>query len=184
MADRTRALLETSEDLSSFCYSVAHDLKAPLRAQVSFAEILLSEYSRKLGENGCDIVRHIAKAAVRQAQLVDDLLAHLSVSRTEQVLESVEIRPLVAEVIRDLHPLMREKKVIINSSGLLDWRVVASRGLLGLVVQNLITNACKFVAPSVYPSIKLWTDRREHFVRISVRDNGIGIKPEYHEQNF
>ena len=81
--ERTASLEETNNHLEAFCYTIAHDLRGPLRAQHSFAQALLDEYGSGLGEEGRDYAQRIRSAAVRLENLVDDLLDYSRISRSE-----------------------------------------------------------------------------------------------------
>jgi two-component system, sensor histidine kinase and response regulator len=195
VADRTRELRETNDQLNAFCYSIAHDLKAPLRAQSAFASILQEEFQHLLGEKGCDYLRRISNAAERQSRLVQDLLSHMSISRTELPMDSVDLSTIVqqarTDIIMDVQRTGAQFEI-----GPLRERVMANPSSLHLVVVNLLSNALKFVAPGTKPIVRIWSEvlpaheknSREQpngrFVRVWVQDNGIGIPAEYADKVF
>lgn len=196
--ERTRELREVNEQLNAFCYSIAHDLKAPLRAQAAFATILEQDFGATLGATGLGYARRIGEAAERQRRLVDDLLSHISVSRAEMPLAAIELRLVVEQARSDVLLDMQQKGAQIEL-GELNRRVVANAASLHLVVVNLLSNAMKFVAPGTPPRIRVWAEgstppkngRRESlhgagdcFVRVCVEDNGIGIAQEHQQKVF
>lgn len=173
--ERTYSLKATTEELNTFCYSVAHDLKAPLRAQVSFAELLVAKYGQELGKEGTGYATHIIEAATRQADLVDALLAHISVGRTDLRMEPTDLARMTGEVLADLVIDLEEKQAIVEMAGVEHTPVRANPASVYLVLLNLVSNACKFVSPGTQPHVRLWTESRDALVRLCVEDNGIGI---------
>ncbi len=81
--ERTRSLEEKTAKLNAFCYTLAHDFRAPLRTQEGFAQILVEDYVEKLGDAGTSLARRVLRAAQRQSDIIQDLLAHISVTRSE-----------------------------------------------------------------------------------------------------
>jgi len=183
VVERTRSLQETTDQLNAFCYSIAHDLKAPLRAQQAFASLLMDEFSQTLGPEGLEYVRRIAKAAEQQGRLVEDLLMQMSVGRTDLPMSAVELSAAVAEARTDL-ALEEQQKGARIEVGPLDAVVWANSASLHLVLLNLLSNALKFVVPGTRPELKVWSERQSEFVRLWVEDNGIGIEPKYQDKLF
>jgi PAS domain S-box-containing protein len=177
VVQRTRSLTETTEELNAFCYTIAHDLRAPLRIQLGFAKLLKEDYGEKLGEEGKDMAERIAGAAERQGLLIQDLLAHARVSREEMLVSNVSLRNVVKQALTELALEVAEKKGSINESCLVDAEVKANASFLHLVVVNLVTNALKFVPAGRQPSIVLRSEITAGRVRLWVEDNGIGIEP-------
>lgn len=199
VADRTRELRETNDQLNAFCYSIAHDLKAPLRAQSAFAALLETEYGQVLGEEGCQYTRKISEAVERQSRLVADLLSHMSVSRAELPVSSVDLATLVEQARTDLVMEIQQKQAEVDTGGVKD-RVFANSASLHLVVLNLLSNALKFVAAGVRPRVRMWTEmlpegdqstavggepsRQTRAARLWIEDNGIGIPAEHQQRIF
>jgi signal transduction histidine kinase len=196
VADRTRELRETNEQLNAFCYSIAHDLKAPLRAQTAFASILENDYAEALGAQGCEYLRRISSAAERQSRLVQDLLSHMSISRAELPMDAVDLGTVVQQARTDI--IMDAQRTGAHFEiGSLNQRVLANPSSLHLVVVNLLSNALKFVAPGTQPCIRIWSETlpankeradapvsSDSRVRLWVQDNGIGISPEHKRKVF
>jgi len=175
---RTRELSETNEQLNSFCYSIAHDLKAPLRAQIGYAGILEEEFGAVLGDAGRGYARRIAQAAQRQHQLVEDLLSHMSLVRAELPLETVNLSALVDQVRTDLDLEIHRRSAVVNSEAAKGF-VRANPSSLHLVVHNLLSNALKFVPADRPPQVRIFTEPCEGALRLWVEDNGIGIAAEH-----
>ena len=91
VAERTHSLEETTRQLYDFCYSIAHDLKAPIRSQAGYARILMKDFAEKLGPEGTGFAERIAESADRQTRLVSDLLTHVSLGHNEMPMESVDL---------------------------------------------------------------------------------------------
>ncbi|HXJ76879.1 MAG TPA: ATP-binding protein, partial [Candidatus Dormibacteraeota bacterium] len=182
--ERTRSLQETTEELNAFCYTIAHDLRSPLRTQLGFSKVLIEDFGDKLGEEGKMMAEHIANAAERQGLLISDLLAHARVSREEMPLSNVFLPDIVKLALTDIAMEIVEKKGLVDQTGLGAEQVRAHTSSLQLVVLNLLTNALKFVAAGSQPSIKVWSEAREGRVRLWVEDNGIGIEPQDMEKLF
>ena len=178
VADRTRSLHEATDQLNAFCYSVAHDLQAPLRAQLAFAQVLLEDFGDAIGPTGREYIQRIAQSADRQGQLVRDLLAHVSLSRTELPLEAVDLSKAVQRVRMDLIADIEGQQAEVVC-GPLAGKVLANPSSLHLIITNLLSNALKFVARGSHPSVRIWSEPCKGSLRLWVEDKGIGI-PERH----
>jgi PAS domain S-box-containing protein len=175
--ERTRSLQETTDQLNTFCYSIAHDLRAPIRAQVGYAQLLLSKFGQTLGAEGRQYAERIADAAERQGELVGDLLAHMSLNRSELPLEPVDLNAAVRNARIDLAYQIRKRKASLEV-GPLPACILANPASLHLILTNLLSNALKFVDRQVRPEVRIWSESRSGFVRLWVEDNGIGIPAE------
>jgi len=178
VAERTRSLQEATEQLNAFCYSVAHDLQAPLRAQLAFAQVVLEDFGSALGTGGRDYIERIAQSADRQGRLVRDLLAHVSLSRTDLPMETVDLTRAVERVRLDLHSEIENRRATLRV-GPLTGNVLANLSSLHLVITNLMSNALKFVAPGNPAWVRVWSEQTDGFVRLWVEDKGIGIPQKY-----
>ena len=181
--ERTASLAEATEQLNTFCYSIAHDLRAPLRAQNGYAKVLLEDFGPALGEVGRGFARQIIQAAEKLEQLVDDLLSHVSLSRSDLPVEVWPIAPLLHEVIAEFLPRVEKE------GGSLEVGPSDGVGLLNvptfkLVLANLISNALKYTQPGEPPRVRVWVEPRGSQFRIWVEDDGLGIDPAHHEKIF
>ncbi|HTL57869.1 MAG TPA: ATP-binding protein [Candidatus Limnocylindrales bacterium] len=174
VTERTQSLEETTRQLYDFCYSIAHDLKAPIRAQASYARLLLEDFGTHLGAEGSSYAERILGAAERQAGLVNDLLAHVSLSKSDLPIVPVELAIISAQALSDLAAEAERQQAIVDLSGV-KGIVLANPASLHLIVINLLSNAIKFVPRGVAPEVKAWTETHNGFLRLTVRDNGIGI---------
>ncbi|HWQ90629.1 MAG TPA: MASE3 domain-containing protein [Clostridia bacterium] len=179
--ERTRSLQETTKQLNDFCYSLAHDLKAPIRSQVAYATLLLTEHQQALGDEGRLYATRIKESAERQGRLVDDLLAHVSLGRTELPLQPVLLSQVIEAAASDLRAETARARVQTSDLGV--W-VLANVSSLHLVVLNLLSNALKFVPRGQEPEVRIWAAPGDTCVRLWVQDNGIGIRPDLQDRIF
>ena len=180
---RVVQLTETNREMETFTYSIAHDLRAPLRAMLGFSRALLEEYGRELEAPGQDFANRIVDAAKRMDQLIQDLLRYGRLSRESITLGVVELQAAVDHVLQQCEPQVREKKAEIRVETPLS-DVWAHEGLLVQMLANLLSNSLKFVATGVQPSVRIWTEAGDGWVRLSIQDNGIGIASEHHQRIF
>ncbi len=183
VAHRTGQLQEIVQELETFSYTVAHDLRGPLRAMHRSAEVLLQEQSSALNEDGRDFLRRIAQSANRMDTLIQDLLAYSRVARSE--LQPLPIDPgtILAELLVQLSPEIQERQADIQVESSLP-RVLADPVLLTQVFTNLLTNALKFVPQGSAPRVKIRSERLNGVARIWIEDNGIGIDMRFRERLF
>jgi light-regulated signal transduction histidine kinase (bacteriophytochrome) len=182
--ERTAQLEETTAQLNNFCYSIAHDLRAPLRAQNAYARILLEDFGASLGETGQDFAHRIINAAEKLDRLVHDLLSHVSLSRTDLPLEKVDMSTAITQVRADFSEQIHKAHARVTV-GSVEGIVMAHEPSLNLIIANLLSNALKYCKPGVPPAIAIRAEHRpEGMLRLWIEDEGIGIKPEYHERIF
>jgi len=183
VAERTSELSATNQQLETFVYSIAHDLRAPLRSMQGFSQLLVEEAGAALSETGRGYADRISKSAQFMDALLGDLLDFSRISQRLVELASVNLGTVVESVLSRLQKDIQEKKACVENLG--PWPLVlAHEATLNQVLFNLMSNALKFVAPGVSPVVRLRTEKREGFVRVWVEDNGIGIAPRYQDQIF
>jgi signal transduction histidine kinase len=183
IAEANRKLKEVSAELESFSYTISHDLRAPLRALQGFADALQEDYGEQLPEGARGHCARIVGAGQRMEQLIEDLLTYSRLSRSE-----VHSKPLDLDIVVDraVHALAAEAErrgAAIAKRGTFP-PVVAHRVTLIHVLQNLLSNALKFTADGVTPSVSVYAEERGGSVRLWVEDNGIGVPAEYRDRIF
>jgi PAS domain S-box-containing protein len=174
--ERTAKLEEAVQELESFSYSVAHDLRAPLRSMRGFGTLLQLECGDSIGEDGKDLIRRINCSAERMDRLITDVLNYSKIVRQEMKMDRVDMDKLLHEIV-DTYPVLQSSEATIH----FESRLPCVRGNMAALTQcfsNLLGNAVKFVAPGVRPDVWLWSQSAGEHVRIFVRDNGVGI-PEH-----
>jgi signal transduction histidine kinase len=182
VTERTAELIATNKQLETFVYSIAHDLRAPLRAMQGFSTMLVEEVT------GLDVVANdyagrINKSAQFMDAMLMDLLAFSAVSQKRVELTLISLESVVESVLSRLGKDIQDKGARVETIG--SWpSVFAHKSTLDQVLLNLISNALKFVAPDVLPVVRLRAEDRAEFIRIWVEDNGLGIAPDHQKQIF
>lgn len=179
---RTAQLEAVNRELEAFCYSVSHDLRAPLRAIDGFSAILLESYSPQFDAEGQRICRIIVENSRKMAQLIDHLLALSRFGRVSLEPTSVDMRSLAQEVFTDL-TVGQDASAIRFRLG----ELPPAQGdpmLLRQVWSNLLGNALKFSALREHPCIEVEGRREQGAVRYAVRDNGAGFDMRYSDKLF
>ena len=183
VSDRTRLLEEATREANSFAYTVAHDLRAPLRAITGFCQALREDYSGAVDEQGRDYLERIVIGAKRMDDLIRDLLDYARINRAEISRLSVDLDQTTDEVLRLMAAELQERHANIEIEKPLG-RVLAHGPVLVQVLSNLISNATKFVPAGVQPVVRIRAETAKNRVRIFIQDNGIGIAPEHQERIF
>lgn len=184
VADRTFKLRETVNELQTLSYSIAHDMRAPLRAMASFGHLLLEEVSATgaLSDQAKEYSRRILTGAGRLDKLIRDALNYTKIVQQDLPLEPVHLSNLLRDLI-DTYPNLHPQKADIRLDG--DLPVVfGNESLLTQCFSNLLGNAVKFVAPGVRPCVVIRSELMGKRTRIWVQDNGIGIPKHAQERLF
>jgi signal transduction histidine kinase len=181
--DRTARLEASNRELEAFAYSVAHDLRAPLRSVHTFAAALNEDYQASLDDEGKDLLRRIVAASHRMDALIRDLLEYSRVSVKEVELAPVDLDRVVDEALVQLAATIEEKRAEVAVERPLG-RATGHHATLLQVVANLLSNAVKFVAAGTTPRVAVRAEGRDGRVRLWIEDNGIGIAPHFHERIF
>ncbi|HMN43733.1 MAG TPA: ATP-binding protein [Povalibacter sp.] len=180
---RQAQLLQSSnQELESFCYSVSHDLRAPLRAINGYARLLEQDYGSRFDAEGNRFLRTICTACERMARLIDDLLEFSRLGRQTLQLEPVDMTSMVSKVIDDTMEGRDTPPPAIDARPLPP--VHGDRGLLHLVWLNLIDNAVKYTTGVDSPQISIDAQVSGGEVVYSVTDNGIGFDMQYADKLF
>ena len=171
--ERTARLQETIAELESYSYSISHDLRGPLRAMQSFAEALREDCAAQIGPIGQDYIRRIVAAAERMDRIIQDVLVHSRLSRSEMPLEILRLEEFIPSLI-EAYPAFQQTQAEIRVERPMP-SVVANHAALTQCVANLIGNATKFVASGVQPKVSISSRVAGDRVYVSIADNGIGI---------
>ncbi len=182
--ERTAQLRETIQFLESFCYSIAHDLRAPLRTIQGLTTIILEDYATAFDDEGKDYANRVAGAAERMDFMILDLLAYGRLSQEELTCSAVDTEAQIDSVLQYLDGEISERngevEVIRPFS-----EVWAHQSALSQALTNILSNALKFVNPGEAPRIRIYQEETgEGTIRICVRDNGIGIPNQYFGKIF
>jgi PAS domain S-box-containing protein len=191
LKDKNEHLARTNEELwrknremDEFTYVVSHDLQEPLRTLIAFSDFLLKDYGDRLDKSGREYVRHLVEASRRMRALIQGLLNLSRAGKVTGELEPVNLEELIEVVKADLGELIRSRGAEIATSGPLP-DVWGDRDRLGQLLANLVSNGLKYTR-SAHPRAEIGTVTQElgSWVTLFVRDNGIGIDPQFHSKVF
>ena len=176
------ALRRANTDLEQFAFSASHDLQEPLRMVSTFSQLLQSKYAGKLDEQADAIIAHCVDGATRMGRMIQDLLEY---SRASSIATpqptTVRLDDLFQEVLDNLRASIEESRAVVTSDPL---PVLQAEPVhLKQIFQNLISNAIKYRGDEP-PRIHIGAAQEGSGWLFSVRDNGIGIEPEYCDQIF
>jgi signal transduction histidine kinase len=180
---RTAALNESNEQLEAFCYTLAHDLRAPLRAIQGFADLIVADHGAQLDSDGRAGLERIRNSAERMGRLILDLLAYTDLTRSDFKRQPVDLEKSCRVVFRMFADEIAEKKADVTDE-LRAKFVLGDPAGIERVLINLLGNSLKFVHPERFPRIHILSERKGANVRICVEDNGVGLDPKYRERIF
>jgi len=193
-------LRRINQELEEFTYVVSHDLKEPLRTLEAFSTFLQQDYGQALGGEGSDYITHLVEASRRLGRLIDDLLALSRAGKVINTPAAFDLGEAVGVVLADLSDLIHRKGAQVRVEGALP-EVAGDRERIGQLLANLIGNSLKYnqssppevvigtvpvPVPVPVPGIQVGGGHGHGHGNLTlfVRDNGIGIAPQYHEQIF
>jgi PAS domain S-box-containing protein len=180
---RTSALEDKTRQMESFCYTVAHDLRAPLRAIAGYAKFLHEDFSKTLPSEGLDYLRRIEASAARLDRLIIDLLGYTRVQQVPLIQEEVDLSQVVERVIEQMRAEIDVEGLVIDVVHPLG-KVRADGATLDHIFSDLISNAVKFRRQEASPVVKIYSEDRDGHLRVWVEDNGVGIDPRFKERIF
>lgn len=176
------ALTESNKELKSFSYSVAHDLRAPLRGINGYSAILLEDYAARLDGQGRRYLEKIRGSTETMGMLIDDLLQLANVSQAELKFEPVNVSLMAEKIMERLREQEPNRKVHISITP--NIIVKADESLMEVVLSNLLDNAWKFTSKTPYPEITLGKTIRNGEAVFFVRDNGVGFEQIHADKLF
>jgi PAS domain S-box-containing protein len=182
---RTAELSSSNRELEAFTYSVAHDLRAPLRHIDAFSKILREDYAAQLPAEAQRYLESIRQGSQRMNLLVEDLLNLARVGRQELKCQPVSFSRLVQEVMGELRSETQGRQIDFRFQPL--PTVECDPGLIKLVFANLLSNAVKYTRPRPLAVIEVGTlpaDGAAGTVTVYVRDNGVGFNMKYADKLF
>ncbi len=182
LSQTTQQLETANKELETFAYIVSHELSEPLRSISGFSYLLQEEYQSKLNQEAQEYLNFIKNGAARMKQLIDDLLAFSRVGSQNLTLTLIDCEKIIEEVISNLQAVIIENNVQINYEHL--PKIIGDQTQLTQLWQNLIANAIKFRQPELTPKIHISATQNSQNLIFKIRDNGIGIDPQYVEEIF
>jgi PAS domain S-box-containing protein len=181
LEDRALELERSNAELAEFASVASHDLSEPLRMITSYLQLLRRRHGDRLGGEADAFVGHAIDGAARMRTLIEDLLTYSRAGRSERPSEPVDLAALVRS-IADTVAAASEPRPTIEWSDL--PTVPGEAAQLQQLLQNLISNGVKFVAPGTVPHVRVSAERDGPVWRLTVEDNGIGIEPRHAERIF
>jgi K+-sensing histidine kinase KdpD len=181
-AELEQRVQERTAELESFAYSVAHDLRAPLRGIDGYSKLLLDDYAHQLDEDGRFYIDSVRSSAQWMGQLIEDLLRLSRVTRVEMHLSIVDISQMAEDILKGLARQNPERQVeTIVQPDLMAW---CDAGLLRLALENLLWNAWKFTGRNPNARIEVGSLVQDEQKVFFVRDNGVGFDMKYASKLF
>jgi PAS domain S-box-containing protein len=181
--ERTEELRKKNEELERFVYCASHDLQAPLRAIQVFSNMLIDDLREQLKSKQHERLSSMAQTAEYSSQLVGDMLTYArlgleNLEKTDVPLKSV-LNYCQFELIEDINAVNAEIKISDSLP-----TVKGDERMLVRLITNLLSNAIKFVPPDRRPLVEIDIKRVKGAIHFSVKDNGVGIAPEFRETVF
>jgi CheY-like chemotaxis protein/nitrogen-specific signal transduction histidine kinase len=183
VAEATTELRAANQELESFAYTVAHDLRAPLRAVRGLVTILQEEHAAALSGDAQLLCERLTHNADLMDRLIEDLLGYSRLGASRLSLAPVGLGRSVSQALSLLSNVIDESHAKVNVQEPLP-DVMAHEQTLIHVIANLISNGVKFVGPGVDPRVQVAARADNGRVRLMVTDNGIGIAPEFQQRIF
>ena len=178
---RTAQLLAKSKELENFCYSVSHDLKAPLRGIDGYSRLLLESYHERLDEEGRSFLQNVRAATRHMTRLIEDLLAYSKLERRKLSTMSVELSGFVTNLLSQFRDSLQNVHLTVKVDS---YRVRADPDGLAIALRNLIDNAIKFSKYSAIQEVDIVARAEGNYCLISVCDNGIGFDMRFYDKIF
>jgi PAS domain S-box-containing protein len=182
LVEQALELERSNQELQQFAYILTHDLQEPLRMVSSYVRLLEKRYKDKLDSDATEFIGYAVEGTKRMNNMIQDILKYSQVSTQAKAHNMVNSETLLAEVLANLRVSIEENHAVVTHDRL--PAVKAEKAQLGQVFQNLIGNAIKFQAKDREPRIHIGAERKDGEWLFSVRDNGIGIEPEYRDKIF
>jgi len=174
-------LTRSNADLEQFAYVASHDLQEPLRAVVGFLQLLQQNYQGRFEARADEFIRHAVEGATRMRTLINDLLEYSRVSTRGGAFTPTDCPSVVQQVLANLKVAIEESGAVVTHDSL--PTVLADATQLLQVFQNLLSNALKFRGDQP-PAIHIGVEPHDGAWRFAIRDNGIGIEPQYAARVF
>lgn len=177
-----RKLERSNTELEQFAYVASHDLQEPLRMVSSYMNLLERRYGGQLNDEAREFIGYAVDGAQRMQHLILDLLTYSRVDRLGAAMKPVPAEDSLRVALADLRVAIEETDAKVSHGPLPTVR--ADEAQLVRLFENLIGNALKYRRPGVAPEIHISAEQQGGEWVFKVRDNGIGIKPEFHERVF
>ncbi|MEM1096079.1 MAG: PAS domain S-box protein [Bacteroidota bacterium] len=182
LKDYAELLQRRNEELQQFAYIASHDLQEPLRTISSFTSLFARRYQGHIDATADDFIRYIVSAADRMQRLINDLLSYSRIGRWEANLTTVDMHQVAHEVVESLSATLEQRGAVVHIAKNMPLLTCDVR-MLRVLITNLITNGVTYNNAAV-PTLELRAEAREDVLVLAVRDNGIGIDPQFQHRIF
>ncbi|MDR6781941.1 PAS domain S-box-containing protein [Pedobacter africanus] len=182
LQNHAKELAISNAELEQFAYVASHDLQEPLRMVTSFLSQLEKKYTHIIDSKGKQYIHFAVDGAKRMRQIILDLLEFSRIGKTEDNLENVNLNALIADVTSLYRKKIEDKQAKIIVGHLPE--IFTYKAPLRQVFQNLIGNSLKYHHPGQPPIVHIQADETKEYWHFSVKDNGIGIDPQYFDKIF
>lgn len=173
----TEKLLQSNTELEHFAYIASHDLQEPIRMITNFSEILATDYTNVLDDEGKVYLKFVIDAGIRMKDMIDDLLSYSRLANDEGRMKAFKGESIIREVQENLKALLNDKKVKLTHDELPE--LYGNPVQILRLLQNLVINGIKYQPTGNIPEIHVSAeDKADHWC-ISIQDNGLGIKREF-----
>lgn len=178
----TAQLLRSNQELDDFAYIASHDLKEPLRGLSNNANFLREDFEDKLSEDGVKRIKRMMYLCERMERLVNDLLYFSRLGRQELAVQETDLNDVIADIVSMMETTLHDAHAVVRIREPLPV-VVCDLPRVTEVFRNLITNAVKY-NKSPEKIVEVGSEMRDGELVFYVRDNGIGILPEFYDEVF
>lgn len=183
VAERTADLRASNEQLEAFVYSIAHDLRAPVRSMTGYSQMLIDDHASNLDETGRHMLKRIQSSSEFMDKLLVDLLAYGRTARVSLELEPVDVQTAWNTALLQCEIQIEQSNALIETIEPLPT-VIAHEGTLAQILANLVSNSLKFISAETRPHIRFYSEDRGDTVRLWLQDNGIGIPESQRDRVF
>lgn len=178
--EKLNRYIQSNEELSKFASIVAHDLKEPIRNISYFAQLIKKETADTTKKN-FKLVNEVIDRTFIMYKMVDDLLLYSTVENQNLSYEKFQVSLLLEEVKSNLKLLIVENEAVVELSN--DAVIRGDKSLFRNVFSNIISNSIKYRSAEK-PLIKIWSENAHSKLKLFIKDNGIGVHPNYHNYIF
>ncbi|HSH66554.1 MAG TPA: ATP-binding protein [Bacteroidia bacterium] len=184
--ERTNDLERSNEDLQQFAHVTSHDLKEPLRKVKTYTSRLKDEFDGLLPKKGVSYLNKIEHATDRMFSMIEGVLNYSSLQASENLTDQIDLNEIINNIETDIEVMIQQKKGVIEKEKL--PFIQGSTVLVYQLFYNLITNSFKFSKKDLKTVVSISSSivkkNGVQFVKIAVKDNGIGFQPKYIPQLF
>ncbi|MGK0391082.1 MAG: PAS domain S-box-containing protein [Maribacter sp.] len=171
-----------NNELEQFAYIVSHDLRSPINTISSFSNLLQRRHQKELSTDAQEYIEFIRTNCITMRNIVNGLLHHAKFGTNNMHKEMVSLHEIINDATMNLQGLIKENNAVINCPDLPN--INCDRIQILQLFQNLIENSIKYKKDNEIPKIDIWFEENNNGIIIFIKDNGIGISPDYQGQVF